>query len=158
MERLTRKQKGFVKDFAKTHDATKAVLKNYNTTKPSVAAVIANENLKKPKILNALEEALPDEMLMEIHREGLYATKPIYTKEGEVIAEDADFGVRHKYLDSAYKLKGKYAPEKSIVGHFEVETDEVIKGLTAHLNALHRGTGISSDGGTTRALDTEIQD
>jgi hypothetical protein len=63
---------------------------------------------------------IPDKDLIKVHKEGLGATtkkphlidrddkgRPIY----DYIPEE-DFSVRHKYLDTAYKLKGKYAPEK----------------------------------------------
>ena len=33
--------------------------------------------------------------------------------EIEKVSEEPDYAVRHKYLDSGYKLKGSYAPEKS---------------------------------------------
>lgn len=50
-----------------------------------------------------MEEFLPDDLLSKVHREGLGATKS--TKEfGEV----EDYDARHKYLDSAYKLKKRY--------------------------------------------------
>jgi len=46
---------------------------------------------------------LPDSLLSRVHHEGLVAT----TEENI-----PDHSVRHKYLDSAYKLKGKYAEQK----------------------------------------------
>lgn len=163
MPRLTHKQRGFVEDYAKTHNGTEAALNNYDTDKPSVAAVIANENLKKPKILNALEEALPDDMLMEIHREGLYATKTVFknnneTKQIEAVAEEADFAVRHKYLDSAYKLKGKYAPEKTVSLVVELEASERTHEAAQLLNEIYRTGSIRSDGAVSSALDNETQD
>lgn len=96
--RLTKKEKGFVKDYLKTGNGTTAVLNNYDTDNKNAAAAIASENLTKPKILSALEEAFPDSELFKLHREGLY---------------DDDLYVRHKYLDTAYKMKGSYAPEKT---------------------------------------------
>jgi len=69
-----------------------------------------------------METYLPNEDLVKIHKEGLQATtkkphlidrddkgRPVY----EYVEED-DFSTRHKYLDTAYKLKGSYAPEKSV--------------------------------------------
>ena len=66
------------------------------------------------------DEFLPDRKLAKVHKEGLNATtkkphlidrddkgRPIY----EYTDED-DFSVRHKYLDTAYKLKSKYPAEK----------------------------------------------
>lgn len=104
MTGLSKKEKGFVKDYLELGNGTKAALNNYNTENENVAANIASENLRKPKIINAIQEALPDDLLAKVHLQGLDATD-----EGI-----PDYAVRHKYLDSAYKLKGLYAPDKSI--------------------------------------------
>lgn len=154
-DRLTHKEKGFVKDVAKGETIVQAALNNYDTEDYMTAANIGSENLKKPKIINALDEALPDELLNEIHREGLYATREYYNSKGELQGDVADFAVRHKYLDSAYKLKGKYAPDKTINVNVEVETSPEVEEATKVLNEHFKGTSISSDGGTTRALDIE---
>ena len=106
-KRLTKKEKGFVKDIAKGETGVQSALNNYDTEDYMTAAAIASENLTKPKIINALEEALPDELLATVHREGLGATK-----REPITGETPDYAVRHKYLDSAYKVKGSYAPEK----------------------------------------------
>ena len=68
-----------------------------------------------------MEKHLPDALLAKKHKEGLDAVtkkphlvdrddkgRPVY----EYVSED-DFAVRHKYLDSAYKLKGRYAESES---------------------------------------------
>ena|SRR3990167_4488906 len=70
-----------------------------------------------------VEENLPDSVLAKVHKEGLKATtkkphlidrddkgRPVY----EYIPEE-DFSVRHRYLETAYKLKNK------IVEHTTVE-------------------------------------
>ena len=49
-----------------------------------------------------VEEYLPDDLLARVHHEGLQATK----------GKKPDYFARHKYLDTAYKIKGEYAPEK----------------------------------------------
>lgn len=48
-----------------------------------------------------MDTYIPDSMLAKVHLDGLMATH-----EGE-----ADYGVRFKYMDSAYKLKGRYPKE-----------------------------------------------
>ena len=110
--RLTKKERAFVKEIVKGKNGTNAALAVYDTTSVLTAASLASVNLAKPKIAQAIKEALPDEMLDQIHREGLYATRSVFNDDGEVVAEDADFNVRAKYLDMAYKRKGTYAPEK----------------------------------------------
>ncbi len=79
-----------------------------------------------------MEKFLPDKDLARVHQEGLAATtkrphlidrddkgRPVY----DYIDED-DYATRHRYLDSAYKLKGLYAPEKSINLNINEETPE----------------------------------
>lgn len=145
--RLTKKQKGFVKEYAKTGNGVQSALKAYDTDDYATAGVIAVENLEKPKIQNALDEALPDELLTDIHREGLLATRPFFNDDGDKVAEDADYNVRHKYLDTAYKLKGSYAPEKRVTLNVQVEPTEQIQELANNLNDAQRHNITGHSGG-----------
>lgn len=119
-KRLTKKEKGFVKDYLKTGNGTRSALNNYDTTSENTAAVIASENIRKPHIKILVEDAFPDEMLFEIHKQGLKSTKVISANitYGEADEKTNDFievpdhQTIHKYLDTAYKLKGSFAPEK----------------------------------------------
>ena len=54
-----------------------------------------------------MEEHLPDDLLSKVHKQGLEATK----KENKKTVKD--FQTRHKYLDTAYKLKNKYPAVKT---------------------------------------------
>lgn len=66
-----------------------------------------------------IDKYLPEDKLLKAHVEGLNA----YTKKPHLIDRDengrpiydyvpeADFSVRHKYLDTAYKIKGAYPKE-----------------------------------------------
>lgn len=136
-KRLSNKEKGFVADYILGETGTQAALNNYDTESSKVAGVIAAENLAKPRIQQAIEEALPDHMLNEIHREGLFATKGIFI-EGQKVDEDADFLVRAKYLDMAYKRKGSYAPEKSVNINLDGTSTERTKELGDRLIKLLR--------------------
>lgn len=110
-DRLSKKEKGFVKSIVAGDNGTQAALKNYDAKNENIAANIASTNLRKPKIIKAIKsiaDKLPDADLLKVHKEGLKAIKT----EGTVVTPD--YAVRHKYLDSAYKIKGTYAPEKSI--------------------------------------------
>lgn len=122
--RLTKKEKGFVKDYLETGNGTQAALANYDTESENTAAALASVNIRKPKIQRLIEEKLPDEELFQIHREGLYATKPYFNDDGDKIAEDADYAIRHRYLDTAYKVKGSYAPEKHVNLNVDAELTE----------------------------------
>lgn len=115
IEKLTKKESGFIKDYIKTGNATKAVLNNYDTKDKNVAGAIGSENLRKPKIqkiIKSIADKIPDNKLLEVHLEGLEATKVSYirklTPDGPEDIEEPDYAVRHKYLESGYKLKGLY--------------------------------------------------
>ncbi len=136
---LTHKQEVFIETYAETHNGTLAALAAYDTEDPNTAAAIASENLRKPNIVAALEEALPDKVLLEVHREGLFATREVWknnnaTKQVEHVSDEADFHVRAKYLDMAYKLKGSYAPEKKLTAHVNIEATDRIRQLAKKLN------------------------
>ena len=76
MDELTKKQKGFVKDYIETGNGLKSALNNYDTDDENVAGVIAYDNLRKPKIVNAIKsiaEQIPDSLLVEKHLELLNA-------------------------------------------------------------------------------------
>lgn len=147
--KLTKKQRGFVKDYLKTGNGTQAALKNYDTKDINTAAVIAVENLSKPKIVKSIEDALPEELLAERHLELLNKrdtyrwyedVKDIDGKNViDVIPHEIDLGVEvqavTKGLDMAYKLKGKYAPEKTITLNVEVAPAEKVKALADKMNA-----------------------
>lgn len=151
-DRLTKKERGFVKDYIKTGNGTQSALKNYDTVDYSTAGNIASENLNKPKIINAIQEALPDELLAQVHLEGLSATKRSGTGGmkisigtdgkvndfGHTDIDEPDYAVRHKYLDSAYKIKGTYAPEKVVNLNVDVEATQEIKDLAEQLNNLNK--------------------
>lgn len=102
--KLTKKQKGFVKDYIETGIGSLAVKKNYNIVDDNTARNIASENLTKPNIVKAIQEALPDELLATKH----LALLNKIDHEGEI-----DVQAVTKGLDMAYKLKGSYAAEKS---------------------------------------------
>jgi hypothetical protein len=53
-----------------------------------------------------VEKYLPDNDLTRVHQEGLNANK-IITSHTEPDKEYPDYMARHKYLETAYKIKGK---------------------------------------------------
>ncbi|HEX9503607.1 MAG TPA: terminase small subunit [Patescibacteria group bacterium] len=121
---LTDEEKKFVKNVVKTGNATQSVIKAFpNITDKNYAGVKGHELLRKPKIIKVVKsiaERIPDEELLQVHKEGLHAMKV----HGSMTEPDRivdDYPTRHKYLDTAYKLKGSYAPEKTI--NLEVKTN-----------------------------------
>lgn len=150
---LTKKQRGFVKDYAATGNGVKAALNNYDTEDYNTANVIAVENLQKPTVVNALQEILNDEDLAKAHKELLNQTRVEYfvfpkgmddeeivdkvTSAGlEVIVirdgekgryafySTIDSNARKGALDMAYKIKGTYAPEKKTNLNMNVDMSE----------------------------------
>lgn len=133
-ETLTRQDKVFVKELITDGNQTKAAKKAYGYKDDNVAGVMAHKKLRKVKIQKAIKsiaDSISDDKLIRVLNEGLEASDKIY-KDGEVVDEKPDYAVRHKYLDSGLKIKGAYAPEKSIAINLEVEEAtlrEIIKGI-----------------------------
>lgn len=113
LPRLTKQQVRFVKIKAETGNGTLAVKKAFGITNDGTARVKAHRLLTNDNIVKSIQDYLPDNLLAQVHLEGLKATTVRFTPEGERIDVD-DYATRHKYLDSAFKLKGSYAAEKSI--------------------------------------------
>ena len=64
-----------------------------------------------------MDKYLPDKDLAKVHKEGLQAGKHIFknnneTGEIEDLGIEPDYSVRHKYLESGYKLKGSYEADE----------------------------------------------
>lgn len=81
------------------------------------------ETAKEPgKLTNSkgfqelVEKHLPDSLLTKVHKEGLgaYKFESQLTGRGESeIVKVPDFAVRHRYLDTGYKIKRHYPTENS---------------------------------------------
>jgi phage terminase small subunit len=59
-KRLSKKEKEFIEEYAKTGNGTRSALKAYDTTSENVASVIAHENIRKPRIWNAIQDMCVD--------------------------------------------------------------------------------------------------
>lgn len=153
-QKLTKKQRGFVKDYVETGNGVVSAMKNYDVKDYNTAAVIASENIIKPNIVKAIDEALGDSMLATKHMELLNAVTlerlsfKLKDTDEEIrkivsqlpgyevihIREDTDGKVAYvrspdsntqdKALDKAYKIKGTYAPEKKVVGTFDIGDEQ----------------------------------
>lgn len=129
MDELTKKQKGFVKDYLETGNGTQSALRNYNTKDENTANQIAIENLRKPTIQNAIKsiaDSIPEELIIEKHlallnKEEVVTKNNMTTGEVDVIPTgQIDVQAVSKGLDMVYKLKGSYAPDKAI--NLNIET------------------------------------
>lgn len=112
-KRLSKKEKAFAQEYAKTGNGVQSALKVYDTESYKTASTIADANLDKPRVQNlimSIAESIPDEDLIKVHKEGLEAM----SGTGDNV--QIDFSVRHKYLDTAYKLKGLYKADETPTG------------------------------------------
>lgn len=110
---MTLKQRKWMKLYLECGNAKKAALEVYDCTEDS-AGVIGWENLNKLNYSDFLEEAgITDKLLQEKILEGLDANKTVSavktSKEASAAETDfidvPDFLARHKYLETALKLK-----------------------------------------------------
>ena len=107
--KLTKKEKGFVKDYEGKGTGSKTVKKHYEVTTDESARAIAYENLTKPHIQKALADRIPDDLLGERHIELLNKREVIRSLDGNVVLDlGPDTPAVSKGLDMAYKLKGLY--------------------------------------------------
>jgi len=123
---LTKKQKGFVKDYVRIGIASQAVKRNYPDIKTDLSARVQGSRLlTNDNVVKSIAERLPDDLLEERHLELLNKRETIsrVTEEGELIKHDLGPDVQgvSKGLDMAYKLKGSYAAEKTTSLNVNVE-------------------------------------
>lgn len=121
---LTKKRKGFVKDYIETGVGVLAVKKNFNVKEDSTAGVMASQLLNDEKIKQAIEDALPDELLAEKHLALL----------NKMQGEEIDVNAVKYGLDMAYKIKGTYAPEKKLNLNLDVNKEHREKAINAIRN------------------------
>lgn len=161
MNQLSKKEKGFVKDIVKGETGTQAILNNYDTDNENVAGVMASQNLGKLKIQNAIKsiaEQIPDSLLVEKHLALLNKTDRKFNAEGQCTSEEIDAQAVGKGLEMAYKVKGTFAPDKTINLNIEVDSSDEIKELAKRLDAFDRTRtkDIRSDGVNSNAMGKEI--
>lgn len=86
LPKLTKKRKGFVKDFVLSGNGTEAAMNNFDTKNRAVASSISKELLEKPEIQQAvvvateefkdmLDRIIPEEGVLNIHASQLRATR-----------------------------------------------------------------------------------
>lgn len=95
----TVKERKYVQEYIKTGNATQAVKNAYNPKDHQSALVMANNLTHKIDISQAIDRAgLTDEKLVKLLEDGM--VNPM-TADGR-----KDYAIRHKYLETAFKLKG----------------------------------------------------
>src|SRR3990167_11247501 len=139
-DNLTIKQRKWLKLYIELGNATEAAMQSYNCKSREVARSIGWENLTKLDYSSFMEEAgVTDALLNKTTLEGLGATKQIGArkivqgaKTGHEIKVDAmtdtddfieveDYAIRHKYLETLYKLKKRLTDKVEVEGAIVVE-------------------------------------
>ena len=139
-KKLTKKQRGFVKDYAIDENGTQAVINHYDVKDRTVAASVSTENLRKPYIAEAVKEVKAT-LKDALEKEGVTAEK--IAKKVNVLLnakqeKKPDYGAIDKGINHAIKIRGDYAPEKSQNFNVNVTIDpsERIKELAKKLHDL----------------------
>lgn len=107
----TTKQKRAIAILAENGGNVSKAMREAGYTKISAATP---KKLTESVAYKTLADRIPDDLLEKTHLAGLEAN----------FKGMPDYGVRHKYLDSAYKLKGSYAAEKHVNVNLEVNKEE----------------------------------
>lgn len=90
-----------------------------------------------------VEKYIPDDLLAQKHRDLLQATdKDGYTDYGSVKAG----------IDMGYKLKGKYAPDRSVSVNIDIATPEALELANQLLERQSATTSIAGDGTVSESL------
>lgn len=147
LPKLTRKQRGFVKDYVETENGTQAALKNYeieSSNPETVANAIAVENLQKPLIIKAIEvkrkslrQALIDKGINEDYlAEKVQVLLTGVDKEGNIDYTAVDKGLKH--AESWYGVESLDDKPKSISTYnfiFNEQTQAEIKEIESRIKA-----------------------
>ena len=89
----TSRQKKAFKELLKNDNRKEAMLKaNYSPNYAKSGQILQKKGWKE-----LMEQYLPDNDLARVHQEGLNAVK----------SDEPDYPTRHRYLETAYKIKGR---------------------------------------------------
>lgn len=130
---LTFKQRRWIEEYVKSGNATEAAMQVYECKDRESAATIGWENLRKLDYTEIMEIAgITDQKLNQKLDEGLESTKQIGARKivqgartGHEIKVDAttdtddfidvpDYAIRHKYLETALKLKKRLVDKADV--------------------------------------------
>ena len=107
------KQRKWIKEYLDTGNATEAAMRVYDCQDRNSARTIGHENLIKLDYGELMEEAgITDKMLNDRLYEGLNAGEE--KTVGEEVVLITDYRSRHKYLETALKLKKRLIERKDI--------------------------------------------
>lgn len=133
LEDLTLKQAKWLKLYLELGNATEAAMQSYDCANRESAAQIGWENLRKLDYDAFLEEAgITDKLLQQKILDGLDSTRTVSavntsknaTASSNDFVDVPDFLTRHKYLETALKLKKRLTDRLDLTSK-----DEKLEGL-----------------------------
>jgi hypothetical protein len=105
-QKLTPKQRKWIKVYSETLNATEAAMQAYDCKNRDVAKQIGFENITKLDFIELMDTiGLTDEYLVKTVRDGFSSSRGMLVN-GKVVGLP-DYTTRHRYLETALKLKGK---------------------------------------------------
>ena len=153
-DKLTKQDKKFVEKVVETGNLTKSAQEAYDIEDPNYAGKKGSLKVREGKIQKAIQtlaDRIPDDKLHKVIMEGLDAGKHIFknnNESGEIedMGIEADYAVRHKYLDTALKLKGLYEPDD------QKKINILIPVLVKFLNEKDNGSDNGNTSGVSQTL------
>jgi len=134
--KLTIKQRKWIKKYIETGNATEAAMQVYDCKDRESAGTIGSENLQKLAFSELMDEmGLTDIALLNVGTEGMTKAKKIHGT-GDNFVEVPDYGVRHKYWETLLKLKGKLN-NKNITA-VQVNVQPILGGVTTNVHTDNR--------------------
>jgi len=143
-KKLTERQSRFVDNYVDCGNGAEAARRaGYSENS---AKEIASRELTKANIQAAITErmdeaGITEKRLLKVLDKGLSATKPYFRQKGEgAEAEEKtydDYAVRHRYLDTALKLRNMFPAEKKNLKHdFRNISPEDVQAARERVNKL----------------------
>ncbi len=142
---ITSRHKKAIKNLGKYRTEGEAFVKAGYTESYARSGIIKHTQGWK----DILAKALPDEKLAKRHKELLEKNDEHGEPETQAVS---------KALDMAYKLKGSYAPEKTVNVNVEPEHNPKVDALAEKLNELLKGGSVGGDGVEAGTLGIEAPD
>lgn len=126
-KRLTKKQKGFVKDYLDTGNATLAVHNHYDVKNDATARVIGSENLTKPNIKQYLEDKANDavETIYKISQYG--ESDQVKLSASKDILDRAGYGAVEKSQSIRLNVETKSNDTNTDAENLRLEYEEKLK-------------------------------